>query len=130
VLSLNTGVFAECSSLTSIDLPCCSIIAAYTFSKCYSLETIITRSATSFGNNAFNSCYHLLSFYLLNSVMASFGANMFSSTPISNYTTSTGGVYGSIYVPASLYNTYINHTSWKTYSARFVSLTDAQIALI
>jgi len=48
--------------------------------------------------------------------------NAFTSTPISNYTTSTGGVHGSIYVPASLYDTYIASTNWATYSARFVSV--------
>ena len=44
------------------------------------------------------------------------------STPISNYTSSTGGVYGSIYVPASLYNDYVTDTNWSAYSARIVSV--------
>ena len=54
--------------------------------------------------------------------------NAFTSTPISNYTTSTGGVYGSIYVPESLYSSYIASTNWVTYSDRFVSLTSTEIA--
>ena len=128
--STDTGAFRECTGISFIDLPNCKIISAYIMYGCTSLNTVITRAATSFGNQAFASCYNLLSLYILGSTMASFGTNMFNSTPISSYTTSTGGVYGSIYVPESLYNTYVNNTSWKPYSARFVSLTDAQIALI
>ena len=56
--------------------------------------------------------------------------NAFINTPISNYTTSTGGVYGSIFVPSALLDTYKNATNWKTYSARMVGLTDAEIAAL
>lgn len=123
--------FESCSALQSIDLPSATSLASGAFSRCYALNTVILRGdIQSIGQYFFQSCYNLLSLYLLGGVMAPFGYYMFASTPISNYTTSTGGVYGSIYVPASLYNTYITNTSWKTYSARFVSLTDAQIALI
>jgi hypothetical protein len=60
---------------------------------------------------------------LLGSSVATLGnTNVFSSTPISNYTTSTGGVRGSIYVPSSLYNTYITANNWSAYAARFVSM--------
>ena len=50
------------------------------------------------------------------------GTSTFTSTPIAGYTTSTGGVYGSIFVPASLYDRYISATNWVTYSSRFVSV--------
>ena len=128
--NLSNGGFTNCRALSSIDLPACSVINTYAFDGCINMSVVILRNVNTFGNYVFRSCYNLLSLYLLGSTMASYGANMFSSTPISNYTTSTGGVYGSIYVPASLYNTYITNTSWKPYSARFVSLTNAQIALI
>ena len=48
--------------------------------------------------------------------------NAFNATPISTYTASTGGVYGSIYVPESLYDSYIVSTNWITYSSRFVGV--------
>jgi hypothetical protein len=38
-------------------------------------------------------------------------SNAFSSTPIAGYTTSTGGIYGSIYVPASLYESFKTATN-------------------
>jgi len=50
--------------------------------------------------------------------------NAFVDTPISTRTDSTGGVQGSIFVPESLYSSYIAATNWATYSARFVSMTD------
>ena len=56
--------------------------------------------------------------------------NAFVDTPISTRTDSTSGVYGSIYVPSSLYASYISATNWATYSARFVSLTDAEISAV
>ena len=80
----------------------------------------------------FRSCYNLLSLYLLKTtaIISLSGTSQFLSTPISTYTTSTGGEYGKIYVPSSLYATYIANTSWKAYSARFVSLTSDQIAAL
>ena len=156
-LYLQVGVFRHCSSLTDVSLPECMSIGAYAFANCVALESIrflkisvgsgnigssTFMSCTSLktvilsqsgagqmycGGYMFSGCFNLLSLYLLCSSMASFGTLMFNSTPISSYTTSTGGIYGSIYVPASLYDTYVNNTSWKPYSARFVSLTNAQI---
>jgi len=71
---------------------------------------------------AFARCYHLLSLYLLASTMYKLqNINVFSSTPISTYTTSTNGVNGSIIVPASLLASYQAATNWVTYSSRFSS---------
>lgn len=129
--TIGQGAFESCSALQSIDLPSATSFASGAFSRCYALNTVILRGdIQSIGQYLFRSCYNLLSLYLLGGVMAPFGYYMFASTPISSYTTSTGGIYGSIYVPESLYNTYVADKSWKTYSARFVSLTNAQIALI
>ena len=71
----------------------------------------------------FSKCYNLLSVYLnVSSVTALSNVNAFISTPISDYTTSTGGVYGSIFVPTSLYSSFISATNWATYSSRIVSM--------
>ena len=86
---------------------------------------------TVIGSSAFNHCHNLLSLYLLGSSIPTLSnINAFGNTPISTYTTSTGGVYGSIFVPESLYSNYIAATRWSTYSARIVSLTDAQIVAL
>ena len=130
--SVGSYAFASCSALTSIKLPVVSYLGASAFLSCYELRTVILGSVYSMFSYTFSRCYNLLSLYLLGSSMASgaYATNMFFSTPISGYTTSTGGVYGSIFVPASLYSSYIARTGWKSYSSRFVSLTDAQISAI
>jgi hypothetical protein len=47
---------------------------------------------------------------------------VFYSTPIGGRTTSTGGVYGSVFVPSSLYSSFITATNWTSISARIVSV--------
>ena len=141
---VGTSAFQSCWSMTAISLPSCTIIDNNAFRRCTTLSSIsvpvLNRvNATAFascsalsgfsgplsyiGNNAFSGCYHLLSFYLTGSSVASLNnTNAFTSTPISNYTTSTGGVYGSIYVPASLVDSYKSATNWTVYSARITSI--------
>ena len=71
------------------------------FPVCYTIES-----------NAFRGCYTLLSLYLSGSEVCFLrNSNAFSGTPIAGYTESTSGVYGSIYVPASLYSSYIASTN-------------------
>ena len=90
-----------CQNLTNVSLPKVSFMSSY----------------------AFQQCYNLLSLYLnVSSIPSLQNINVFSSTPISNYTTSTGGVYGSIFVPTSLYSSFISATNWANYSSRIVSM--------
>ena len=121
--TIGSCAFERCFSLTTVSFPMCTTISNNAFVSCFSLTTVSFPSCTTIGSFAFQKCYKLLSLYLLGSSLANLeNVNAFSSTPISNYTTSTGGVYGSIYVPASLYATYIASTNWVTYSSRFVSV--------
>lgn len=124
--------FASCSKLTSISLPNASNIVGSTFMSCRSLATVIwsnSYNAPCIYSHVFQGCYNLLSLYLLPSKSCKLqNINTFSSTPISTYTTSTGGVHGSIFVPESLYSTYISANNWSLFADRFVSLTDAQIS--
>lgn len=126
--TIGSMAFYGCSSLKTMSFPFCSIVEMSTFYNCAELETAIFNKCDMIKGNAFRSCYHLLSFYLLNSSIATLSATTaFTSTPISTYTTSTGGVRGSIFVPASLYNSYKTATNWSFYSSQFASLTDAQV---
>lgn len=131
---VETYGFGYCSRLASGIFMSCSVIGSSAFKNCGSLNTLIFSKPSTFGGtintNAFASCYNLLSLYLFTSssfLYALGNANAFSSTPISTYTTSTGGVYGSIFVPESLYDTYRTSTNWAAYAARFVSMTNADI---
>ena len=122
-ISIGGIAFASCQNLTSINLLECTSIGNSVFDGCYSLTMVSLPKCIYIGNYAFNYCYNLLSLYLLGSSVPTLSnISAFKSTPISNYTTSTGGVYGSIYVPASLYSNYITATNWSIYSARIVSM--------
>lgn len=121
--SIGANAFMYCSSLTATSFPLCTSIGNSAFAYCYSLTTVSFPSCTSIGANAFNRCYNLLSLYLTGSSVANLSnSNAFTSAPIAGYTTSTGGVYGSIFVPSSLYSTYIASTNWVYFSSRFVSV--------
>ena len=48
--------------------------------------------------------------------------NAFYNTPMSKSTYT--GSFGSIYVPASLVNSYKTATNWSTYSARITSIPE------
>ena len=120
---IGTSAFQACLSLITISIPIVEVLSGNAFCSCKKLTTISFPACTAISNYAFRNCYNLLSIYLLGSSIPSLvNINAFQSTPISTYTTSTGGVYGSIYVPASLYNSYITATNWSVYSARIVSV--------
>lgn len=126
-VTIGDYAFRSCTSLTNVYFSKCTSVGAYAFNVNTKLTTASFPTCIQFGTQAFCKDYHLLSLYLLGSVVPGFGTNMFSSTPISNYTTSTGGVYGSIFVKASMLASFKTATGWSTYSARMVGLTDAEI---
>lgn len=141
--------FASCASLTSVNLPNCKRLGISVFYSCTGLTTISCPELTTLGSScfmncqnlssikfdkvlttiptaAFQSCYNLLSVTLATDSMGMLTGlqnnDAFISTPISNYTTSTGGVYGSIYVPFSLLASYKTATNWVNYSNRMVGI--------
>lgn len=122
VSTLGANVFGNCSNLKSIVLPSVIYVSANAFYKAQT-EMISLPACSSIYNYAFSSCTHLLSLYLMGpSVCRLSGSSAFYSTPIANYTASTGGQVGSIYVPSSLYSTYISSANWSYFSSRFVSM--------
>ena len=127
VRSIGTSAFYNCSSLTTASFPSATSIGSYAFYNCHLLTIASFPSATSIGNSVFGYCYSFLSLYLLGSSVPTLGTGAFVSTPIGGYTTSTGGVYGSIFVPSSLYNSYITATNWSLYSSRFASINNFTI---
>lgn len=151
--TIDMYAFRNCYSLTTVNFPAVTSMGSYAFYYCWglttatfssfvttmgnsifygcsSLTTVRFSEVTTISNNAFYSCQMLLSLYLLGSTVPFLGTNVFYSTPISNYTAYTGGVYGSIFVRASLYNAFITANGWSIYSSRIVSLTDTEIAAL
>lgn len=120
---IDSYTFTDCQNLTTVSIPLCTRIDGYAFSSCYYLATVSFPLCTSIGSNAFIRCFRLVSLYLTGSSIVNLAnSNVFSSTPIGGYTFFTEGVYGSIFVPSSLYSTYIASTNWEYFSSRFVSI--------
>ena len=119
---LSNYAFGACSLLSSINLPVCKTIGEGAFASCYSLSIADLGAVTWLKSSTFISCYNLLSVYIRTSFRISLAYNAFSSTPISTYTTSTGGVRGKIYVPESLVDSYKSATNWVTYSSIIYSI--------
>ena len=116
---IGSSAFNGCNLLTTTHFPLCSTIGVSAFCLCYNLTTASFPSCTAISSYAFIDCSSLTSLYLLGSSVPKLGNSAFTRTPIS---TSTGGVYGSIFVPASLYNSYLTATNWSVYSSRIVSV--------
>ena len=120
---IGSSAFTNCTSLTVADFPLCSVIWSSAFYSCRSISIASLPSCTTIHAGAFYRCYNLLSLYLLGSSVVSLkNTTAFSSTPIGGYTGSTGGVYGSIYVPSSLLASYKAATNWTYFSSRFVGV--------
>lgn len=117
------NAFVNCTGLISVDFSRCANIAASAFDNCNSLTTAKFVKCGTIGSRAFRSCYNLISLNLteVTSVTTLYNINAFASTPLYNYST-VAGQWGSIYVPASLYNSFITATYWETISSRIVSV--------
>lgn len=113
-------VFGGCSQLSYVSIPKCSVITSNCFQRCSSLQSISMPSCTILHSSAFYNCINLLSVYLnVSAIPSLFNINVFNSTPIFS---SKDGVYGSIFVPTSLYSAFISATNWANYSSRIVSM--------
>lgn len=132
VLSDNSGctsMFAYCSALQSITLPNAeaSFDLGYWFLRCYSLSMASFPRLTSLsGYYIFSQCFNLISLFLLGSSLCTLErtvGTVFTSTPLSNYSTSAGR-WGSVFVPASLLDSYKTATNWTTISSRIFAYED------
>lgn len=121
VTSIGSYAFASAYKLTTVSIPKASRVYNYGFAYCSSLATLTLPSCTSIATYAFRNCIRLVSLYLPGSSVCSIASTTFTSTPIGGYST-TAGKFGSVYVPSSLYNTYIASTYWSLISSRIVSM--------
>ena len=123
--SIGDYAFAYCrESLSAVSFPNVTSIKQRAFYSCNSLTTASFPSVASIGESAFYACYNLISLYLnsISAVPTLWGASTFFNTPIGGRTTSTGGVYGSVYVPASLYSSFLTAENWSSIAERIVSV--------
>ena len=95
---------------------------SYGFQNCTGLQIASFPELGTVQPFAFSGCTKLVSLYLMRSSMTVLSnSNAFTSTPIGGYSDAAGR-FGSIFVPASLYETYLANTAWKVFSSRFVSV--------
>ena len=122
VTTTEIDAFAYCSSLTSISFPAATSIGNGAFRYCSSLTSVSFPTAKSISGYAFMRCFKLTELFLMGSSLCKLSAsNAFSSTPIGGYS-KVAGKYGSIYVPASLLESYKKATNWTYFSNRFVGI--------
>lgn len=120
--AIGSSAFMSCYSLATISFPLVKTIELGAFINCTSLAEASFPAATSIGGNAFSGCKRLISLYLLGSSVPSLPLlTAFNSTPIGGYS-AVAGQYGSIFVPSSLYASYLTATNWSAFSSRFVSM--------
>ena len=121
--SVSARAFASCTSLATAVFPKLKSVVMQTFQDCTALSLASFPEAAAIGSLAFGNCFNLVSLYLLGSSFCSLTSKTaFNSTPIGGYSASAGQ-FGSIYVPASLYSSYIaTGQNWYSFSSRFVSV--------
>jgi len=120
--NIGNNAFSHCSGLTSVNFPACTNIGNTAFGYCSRLTTVNFPACTNISSTAFRACHTLISFYLTGSSYVSLvNSNAFNSTPIGGYSASAGQ-YGSIYVPASMLESYKTRTNWTYFSSRFVGV--------
>ena len=119
---ISTTAFSSCKSLTTVSFPNVTNIGQTAFYGCANLTTASFPKLESIANQAFRYCSHLMSLYLLASSAVSLGSSVFLNTPMSSSTYT--GSFGSIYVPASLVDTYKSKTNWSVYADRITSYTE------
>lgn len=126
VTTVDRYAFLSCISLSSIYLPEVVHLSNSVFYNCSSLETISLPKLQSTGSYVFNKCTSLKSAFLLCESVPTTWGYVFNSTPIT--ASSYLGYFGSIFVRASLLESWKVSVYWSTYSARMVGLTDEEIA--
>ena len=145
-VGIGEAAFDNCRNLEEIYCPIAGGVGNNAFRSCYKLSQFITTRGGAIAKNAFDSCSalalvslgtnitdidqsafrncsQLMSVYLLRSqVVTLYNSNTFGGTPMkdSSYT----GSFGSIYVPASLVESYKTANYWSYYADRITSYVE------
>ena len=113
---LGVSTFNGCSKLVNVSIPICEVIYDVAFKDCTSLNQLSLPMCSFIRTNAFQNCSSLSIITIgYSSVCSLYNSNAFSGTPIASGT-------GSIYVPASLVDSYKSATNWTYYSDRIFGI--------
>jgi hypothetical protein len=132
VISAGDYFLSSCYSLTSVDLPNLTSVKNSFLNNCTSLTSVDLSNLTSVGNNLLNSCTSLTSvnFPNLTSAWSGFLSSCTSLQSVYLRSTTMCTLSGStnlpssvsIYVPASLIDSYKTADYWKKYASNFKTL--------
>ena len=143
--TIGLRAFYSCIALTTASFPACTYVRSSAFANCFALTTAYFPSLTSIpnaartgkgvfegcsalimislpacsaiGSAAFRSCISLMSLYLMRSLVTTLNnTTAFTNTPLS------AGGSGTIYVPSSLWSSYLTARNWSTLSSKIVSM--------
>lgn len=119
---IDDSAFTGCIKLAAVNFPAATSISNSAFMNCQKLSIASFPLAEKFGGQVFRGCLQLVELHL-GSVpsVPTIGQNAFSSTPIGGYSASAGR-YGSVFVPASLYDSFLTAANWSSISSRIVSV--------
>ena len=109
---INNYAFASCNSLTRVSLPMCSLINNGAFQRCSSLTQISLPVCSYIGAAAFYRC-RLLSIITIgySGICSLISSGAFNGAQITSS-------IGSIYVPASLVDSYKSAPKWSYFSTQ------------
>ena len=114
---INRYTFIYCSSLSQISLPMCSRIGMYVFTYC-PLTQVSLPMCSFIGNYTFQNCSSLSIITIgYSSVCNLINSMTFDHTQITPST-------GSIYVPASLVDSYKSATNWSYFSTQIFPISE------
>lgn len=109
---ISTWAFWMCYSLNQVSLPVCSIISDRGFQGCSALSQISLPVCSIIGYNTFDGCSSLSIITIgYSSVCRLQNSDAFNATQITSST-------GSIYVPASLVDSYKSANNWSYFSTQ------------
>lgn len=121
-VSVSDNAFYFCRSLQTIDFPACKYVGSAAFSQCAKLSTASLPVCSWIRSSAFQNCANLVELYLTNvSDVTLLGNNALYGTPVGG-SSATAGRYGSIFVPASLYDAFCSASQWSSVASLIVSV--------
>ena len=113
---IGESAFYMCSSLLQVSLPVCEYIGASVFKYCSPLSYISLPVCSFIGYQTFYACSSLSIITIGYSSVCSLGDGVFTNTQITSST-------GSIYVPASLVDSYKSAKNWSIYSTQIFPIS-------
>ena len=116
--SVGDSLLNYCTSLTSVVLHNLTSAGSYLLSDCTSLTSVDLHNLTSAGECLLNNCGKLQSIYLRSTTMCILSGNTALPSSVS------------IYVPASLIDSYKTANHWSRFASKFKTLESIQLSKI